>query len=155
MGRRELYITWGTLLISGIFLILMPFQTVDIKHGGTTGISVTPSTFPLFTLVLMGGLSLNHLISYYKRKSQGEGVKIEEEDIAISPVILSVIVLLLYTFLMDKIGFVLDTILLCTIMAVYFKAKIWQIAVAGGVMPILINFLFKLMYVNLPTGFWN
>lgn len=157
MANREMLITWGTLLISIIILVLLPFQTIDMQHGraGST-ITVTPSTFPVFTASLMGGLSLAHLLSMYKkRKEQKKNNEQEEMDeiIAIKPVLMSVVVLLIYAFLMDKLGWLIDTILLCSLMGVYFRAKIWQIVVAGVVVPIVINYMFKLMYVNLPAGF--
>ena len=153
MQTMEKRVTWGILLVSILILLLLPSQVKIMSYGRPGDLAISSATFPIMTAVIMAVLSIFYLIMLNKEKKAQEAE--EEEKPAFIPVIGTVVVLLIYTYLLDKLGFILDTILLCTLLTIYFKARPWQILVAGISVPLIINFLFKLMYVNLPKGFWG
>lgn len=156
MLRRELIYAWVILLFSIIVLILIPSQVSNMAHAGKGQyITVTPSTFPRLTITLILALSVILLISLYRKKRMGisEGAE-GTEKIQIVPVIVIFLAALLYTLLLNILGFLIDTILFCTFVTLFYRGRLWQVLITGIVSPVIIYFLFRLLYVPLPKGFW-
>lgn len=156
MLRREFIYGCIILLFSIIVLILIPFQISNMAHAGKGQyITVTPATFPLLTTILILVLSVIFLLGLYKKKKAGvsEGAN-EVEKMQILPVIIIVCSALLYTFLLNILGFLIDSILFCTFVTLYYRGRLWQVLISGIIAPVTIYYLFRLLYVPLPKGFW-
>ncbi len=157
MTKKEFGITVFTFAFAVLAFVLMPTQTVGTSMTHFGGINITPRIFPIFSAGLMGILSLIHLIQLClqgakRKKAGGSFFAADPEDSAVWQVALVCVIMILYVLIMPTIGFILDSIILCTALAIFMKSKWWQVLVSGIALPIILYFLFRLVYVTMPTG---
>jgi len=137
-------------LVLSVVLLIFVFELGNIKPMARS--------YPLF--VLIGSYAMIALVLYQSLRPSKK-VKAEEGEAPLEvPAILRVIVycaaILAYILLMDKLGYILSTILFAVFSLLYQKNKnIAVVVVLPLVMALLMYFVFsKFLYVFLPTGTW-
>ena len=161
MERKECKIIMGLGIISIFFLIMLPFQVDFSAQTSRVGkyITMTPGTFPAITIIMLVIFTVLYLYFNCWRKNWGKKETVAEEKKAEDPTnikftLINVAILLIYTALLNVIGFLIATILLCSVLSYHYKGRWYEVLVAGVILPVVFYYLFKLLYVPLPTGIW-
>jgi uncharacterized membrane protein len=142
------------LLLIGIFcLILVPLQTVDRKGRADYFIKVNPRTFPYFMsylLIILGFLNLiSTLLEYKKNKNKPSANKFNIKEYL--PVFFVFFIFILYSVILNPVGYVISTVLLLCFCSFIFLSKNWQVISIGVVVPIFLFLLFTRIGVALPA----
>ncbi|MEA5011236.1 MAG: tripartite tricarboxylate transporter TctB family protein [Angelakisella sp.] len=163
MRKKEIMVATGFLCFSIVMLALLPsqIQARQLTAAVSTGINLTPRSFPQFTLTCMLVLSSIHLISsliaYAKEIKSIEGTEHVQDKKKIKAANVLTVVLLvagiyLYVYMFRKLGFIVDTMIFCFCIGLYLKSTKIQLLISCIIIPVFLQFLFGLMYIRLPLG---
>ena len=135
------------LILSLILWFLIPSQ---IPVSGNS--IITSRSFPKLIVLLMFFSSLFIFISdmmklISKRSVAEVEVNLKEEGRAVAVCVL----LVLYAFLLNKIGFMFASIAYCYSMLGFFKCKNWKYYVIVTIVCVVVTYIFKnILLVQLP-----
>ncbi|HZK53812.1 MAG TPA: tripartite tricarboxylate transporter TctB family protein [Desulfosporosinus sp.] len=138
-------------LLLGVFVwIVTPSQIAD------AGLSyMGPRFFPQFLSIFLMILSIVLIAGSFskKQKSQGEDQELQKEFTISSEikVILSFLLIIIYTYIMEPIGFVLSTIVIMGLLMFLLNVRKWYYYVIFIAVTLVIYYAFvHLLYVELP-----
>lgn len=135
------------LILSMILWYLIPSQ-IPINGDAV----ITSRSFPKLIVLLMFFSSLFIFVSdilkmISKRPVNEVEVNIKEEGKAAVVCVL----LVLYAFLLDKIGFMIASIIYCYLMLLFFKCKNWKYYLIVTIICVAVTYIFKnILLVQLP-----
>ena len=135
------------LILSMILWYLIPSQ-IPINGDAV----ITSRSFPKLIVLLMFFSSLFIFVSdilkmISKRPVNEVEVNIKEEGKAAVVCVL----LVLYAFLLDKIGFMVASIIYCYLMLLFFKCKNWKYYLIVTIICVAVTYIFKnILLVQLP-----
>lgn len=159
LKKQELIVCLGFLVLGIAVLVLMPFQVkfAYFTANKASGIRMASTTFPTLTAWLIIGSSCLYLLSilfkYLRAKKAGLEIVIDNsKKMQILVPIAVVACVFVYVWLLRPLGFIIDTMIFALLMGIYLKSTKLQIFISSVIIPVAAYFIFKLMYVNLPSG---
>lgn len=135
------------LILSVILWYLIPSQ-IPVNSNGI----ITSRSFPRLIVLMMFFSSLFIFVSdiiklISKRPVSEVEVNLKEEGRAAIVCIL----LIIYAFLLNKIGFMIASIIYCYSMLLFFKCKNWKYYVIVTIVCVAVTYIFKnILLVQLP-----
>lgn len=135
------------LILSAILWYLIPSQ-IPVNSNGI----ITSRSFPRLIVLMMFFSSLFIFVSdiiklISKRPVSEVEVNLKEEGRAAIVCIL----LIIYAFLLNKIGFMIASIIYCYSMLLFFKCKNWKYYVIVTIVCVAVTYIFKnILLVQLP-----
>jgi hypothetical protein len=145
-------ISSAILFFLGIFIIL-----ISIPYG-LGGLHAPETGFvPFMTGSVLCLLSLFGFLSATIRRKQGEKWKSILKGLYWRKPLITMCILLVYSFLLTSLGFVLSTGLLVGFLLRVIIPQKWSVVVAGAILtPLFAYLVFKvLLKTELPIGFFN
>ncbi len=144
----------GAMLLFFIYCIFYMHQTTPKPIPNTMGSEVWPYFILGVLIVLIGANML--LIAAKNRKTSGPlKIEISAAKIIRSKMFLQIVMLVVYSLILDYIGFVFSTLILCGCsIALIGQKKKWVIAAGAVVITLVIFFMFSWgLMVPLPRGY--
>lgn len=124
-------------------------QALNLKIGEFN--QPGPGFFPFCIGLVMGILSIISLVlSLFERKVQIE----TSEEIRWWNIILIVFLLIGYALSLERVGFLINTFLLITILLKFVEPQSWKTSILGGLISaILVNLVFNVfLKAQIPRG---
>ncbi len=149
---------------SGVFLLILAvlfcFESYRLRLG-TPGVPLS-GFFPFLNGIILVVLSAFYIVNSFSRKirenqkEQVNGTSRNGGGIKTRNVPLFISAILVYTFLMEKIGFLICTILLMLFMFRLGKSRWFPSLTISLAVAFVSYFIFnKLLGANLPRGLWS
>jgi hypothetical protein len=112
---------------------------------------------PFWVGALLGVLALAHFFNITLAKPQMKGYESPWANVKWRNGVYVIIALLLYTFLLPRLGYILDTFLLMLFLFSLLGRQKWWIVILGTLLIIGITYLvFKIwLLVQFPAGWWG
>ncbi len=157
--KSELIVCLGFLILGIAILVIMPSQVrfAYFTANNTEGIRMATTTFPRLTALLIifssGIFLLQTLFKYMSAKKAGKPVEFEKgKEIHILLPVVMMSCIIAYAMLFRKLGFILDTVIMTLMIGLYLKSSKLQLLISCVIIPVAAYFIFRFMYVNLPSG---
>lgn len=135
-------------IILGVTIMLLMPSQVKIRSDQV----ITARTFPTFlTMIMIGGSIILLLREGLKilRKEPIESIELELLTEVKALILMGL--LILYAFLMSRIGFMVSSVIYSILMMYYFRVKNWKYYIIVIVAAVLIGIIFRYMLnVRLP-----
>ena len=135
-------------IILGVTIMLLMPSQVKIRDDQ----AITARTFPTFlTMIMMGGAIILLLREGLKvlRKEPIESIELELLTEVKALILMGM--LILYAFLMSRIGFMVSSVIYSILMMYYFRVKNWKYYIIVIVAAVLIGIIFRyVLNVRLP-----
>ena len=143
-------------ILSGLFSLFVSIyivrEGVSLDVGGLH--QPGPGFFPLFGGILLGIFSIALLLRSTVSRSEQKGGKKEVGKENLMSVVYIFIGLLVYTFILDWLGFILCTFLLLAILLkVFDRQEWWKVLVTAGIASSASYIIFAVLLKSpLPRG---
>ena len=135
--------------LGGVILLLVPFQ-IDIIPGMDS--EVSPAFLPIVLSVAIMAVGAGMVLRSFLRVSEGKPVDLKTD--AVLRVVATVLLLVAYTFLFPRIGFVVTSAVFIGIFVYLFGSRdALKILLSMVLVPVAVWLFFeKLFHIPLPHG---
>lgn len=116
MKKANIIVSSIIIVISIYFLFLT--QTIKDAAGGKLG----PRFFPYVVLLVIIGLSIVVIGQTLKSKEQDESIKMSKSELI--KVVITLVFFIIYITIMDKIGFMISTVLFLFFLSSFYYGEI-------------------------------
>lgn len=157
---------YGDMIVGGFFMILSAGMMIMAKMlPKSTIMEIGPDFMPMcigiVTFVLAAALAFFNLKNLKMRTAEAE--KMEKEDLDYKRMLISFILILVYVYLLQPVGFIVTTILYLPFQTYVLapdekktKKDIVQLAVTSVVFTFIVFFLFRYGFkIILPAGIFT
>ncbi|GLB28941.1 hypothetical protein LAD12857_08640 [Lacrimispora amygdalina] len=157
---------YGDMIVGGFFMILSAGMMIMAKMlPKSTIMEIGPDFMPMcigiVTFVLAAALAFFNLKNLKMRTAEAE--KMEKEDLDYKRMLISFILILVYVYLLQPVGFIVTTILYLPFQMYVLapdekktKKDIVQLAVTSVVFTFIVFFLFRYGFkIILPAGIFT
>jgi len=157
---------YGDMIVGGFFMILSAGMMIMAKMLPKSSImEIGPDFMPMcigiVTFVLAAALALFNIKNLKMRTAEAE--KMEKEDLDYKRMLISFILILVYVYLLQPVGFIVTTILYLPFQMYVLapdekktKKDIIQLAVTSVVFTFIVFFLFRYGFkIILPAGIFT
>jgi hypothetical protein len=146
-------------LLSGaiLFIFSLIYMGESLKLGISTARTPAPGFFPLLLGSFLALLSLILLIVSYLRKKPEQPATGLWHGLQWQKTVLILAALILYTFMLEPLGYLIATLLLMIYLFKGIEPQKWWVAITGAILSAGVTYvLFKtLLQIQLPRGIFN
>jgi amino acid transporter len=152
MARRDLIVAIILTLVGILAFALIPSQANFRAQKEGYFINVNPQTFPYIMAGIMTAMGVFNIVAAVRKYGKSKKAEESKPEFKLKTVLPLCVLMFFYVIVLPVLGYIISTMILCVLIALYFQAKWWHAILAGLILPVVIYFIFTRIGVPLPRG---